>query len=112
MPTMTVISRRLIDRLKSLAPTFLSWVGLRLLTKKQTEELMQPYQISYSSKAPVSLVDVFDVADPQKVLFPHKVIETDPDFVWDYVNTTNKAALLRSGNVKIGNSFLDTDFGN
>lgn len=112
MSALTVISRRLIDRLKSLSPTFLSWVGLKLLNKEQTVELMRPYQVSYASKAPISLAGVFDVSDAQKVLFPPKVIETDPDFVWDYDNTNNKATLLRSGNVKIGNAFLDTDFGN
>lgn len=112
MPTLTVISKRVKDRLKSFSPTLLRLVGLRLLTKAQTEELMRPYQVSYAAKPSLVLGAVYDVTDAQKELFHSKEIQTDPDFVWNYANTTAKATLLRSGNLNIANGILDTDFGN
>nr|ARK09633.1 hypothetical protein A6C57_04395 [Fibrella sp. ES10-3-2-2] len=63
-------------------------------------------------KQSISLAGVTDIIDPQKVLFQPKVIDTEPDFVWNYTNTNSRAELLRSGNLNIGNKFLDTDFGN
>lgn len=73
---------------------------------------MRPYEISHAVKPSVALQFVPDVADSKKVFFEPKVVETDPDYVWDYNNTTHRAELLRSGNLKIGSNFLDTDFGN
>ncbi|MEZ0542948.1 glycosyltransferase family 61 protein [Fibrella arboris] len=112
MPTITVISRRLKDRLKHFSPALLQLVGLKLLTKAQTEALLRPFQVSKSIKSPITLKRVVDAATPEKELFHTKVIETDPDFVWDYPNNTGRASLLRSGNLAISKAFLDTDFGN
>ena len=112
MAALTVFPHRLKDRLKHLSPALLRLVGLRLLTKVQTEELLRPFQISYAVKPAISLAGISDVADTQKVLFQPKVVETEPDFVWDYPNTNSRAELLRSGNLNICNKFLDTDFGN
>ncbi|NID10518.1 glycosyltransferase family 61 protein [Fibrivirga algicola] len=112
MPVLAVFPHRLKDRLKRLSPALLRWVGLKLLSKTQTEELLRPYQVSYVVKQSISLAGVTDIIDPQKVLFQPKVIETEPDFVWNYTNTNSRAELLRSGNLNISNKFLDTDFGN
>lgn len=73
---------------------------------------MHPYQVSQSVKTSITLARVNDVADPQKMLFHEKEVQTDPDFVWNYTNSTGRATLLRSGNLNIDNQFLDTDFGN
>jgi Glycosyltransferase 61 len=112
MPTINGLSHRLKDRIKQLSPTLLRLVGLKLLDKTQTEALLRPFQLSYSVKMPVLLAGVVDVADSKKVLFEPKAAEADPDFVWSYPNTNSRSQLLRSGNLTVGNSFLDTDFGN
>ncbi len=112
MSNLTVFSHRLKDRLKQLSPALLRLLGLKLLTKSQTEELLRPFQISYKVKPAVSLSGITDIDDSEKVIFQPKVVETSPDFVWDYTNTNSRAQLLRSGNLNVGNKLLDTDFGN
>ena len=112
MPALTALPHQLKDHLKRLSPALLRWVGLKFLSKTQTEALLRPYQIAQFSEPSVRLEAVTDVVDPGKLLFEQKVIETDPDFVWNYANVNSRAELLPSGNLNIGHTFLDTDFGN
>jgi hypothetical protein len=109
---LTSLAGQLKDQLKRQSPAILRWVGIKLLSKAQTEALLQPAQISYSIKSDVHLPEVTDAADSQKVIFPPKTVELEPDFVWDYTNHDGRAELLRCGIMRIGNQYPDTDFGN
>ena len=100
------------DQLKYRSPTLLRWLGLQLLNKAQTYNLLKPAQLGVLSKAPVYLPGVYDASDPEKELFAPKTVQTDPDSVWSYPNVGGDTQLLRCGSVRIGSQIPDTDFGN
>ncbi|MBO0932059.1 glycosyltransferase family 61 protein [Fibrella aquatilis] len=87
-------------------------LGRRLLTKDETEARMLPYQIYAIPKVVTNLEAVVDLVQTDKVMFDHKREVTAPDFVWRYPNTDRQAGLLRCGALRIGQSILNTDFGN
>lgn len=109
---LTTFADRVKDQLKHSSPGLLRWLGLELLDKTQTERLLKPYVLKMTDKAPISLPEVTDVFNAERVVFPPKTVQTDPDFLWDYPNATGEAQLLRCGSVQIGEQVPDTDFGN
>lgn len=109
---LTIVTDHVKDQLKRRSPALLRWLGLSLLNKAETKALMKHTQVKVTAKSPVFLPGVTDVFDPQKVIFEPKTVQTEPDYVWDFANTSGRAELLRCGSLRVGNQFLDTDFGN
>lgn len=112
MSTLNSVAVQLKEHLKRQSPALLRLIGLRLLSKAQTKDLLCPSQVRFTPKVPIHLPQVTDLVDPQKELFAPETVQTDSDYVWDYANADGRAELLKCGSLRVGSQVPDTDFGN
>lgn len=100
------------DNLKGQSARLLKPFGIEMLSARQSDYVLSDYRIYVNGSQRLSLNQVTDVVDPEKVLFKQKDAVTAPAYVWRYPVVDQDAHLLRSGNILVGGRVLNTDFGN
>lgn len=100
------------DILINLIQILLKRFGFYLLTKKQTEDYLNPYLIEVSQEAHVFLPGVQNYADPTSLIFSPTKAVTHRSFVWDYRSNIKTISQLPYGGILTDAKILCTDFEN
>lgn len=106
----------MITRAKKLIKQLLMFsgrlLGLSLLSKIQTLDFLREHQLAHQPENRVILPQITDAALPDAVIFSQKEAVTQPTYVWQLTTPPPALSVLPSGNVRVANTVLCTDYWN
>ena len=102
--------KRLVQSSKLYLRKLLKRLGVTLLTKQQTENYLQPYNLSVSPAVHVWLPDVLNQANAKTLVFEQTEAVTEPSYVWQYTLASGSTKQLPYGAILTNGKLLCTDF--
>ncbi len=106
---LAALADRVKDQLRGFSVRLLRLIGIRLLSRDETRQFLQPYVRSKREKQDFRLESVPNGLQ-RPTLFGVKEAETQESYVWDYAGDEGLIRQLRYGGVRAGNRLLCTDF--